>query len=40
MKGSLGVGRRPEIFRNVRRRLGNETVYVGLEWSVKSGRQF
>ncbi len=35
MKGSLSVGRRLEILLNVSRRLGNETVSVGLKWSVK-----
>ena len=35
MKGGLSVGRRLEILRNVRRRLGNKTVSVGLKWSVK-----
>ena len=35
MKGGLSVGRRPEILFNVKRRLGNETVSVGLKWSVK-----
>ncbi len=31
MKGGLSVGHRLEILRNVRRRLGNETVSVGAE---------
>ncbi len=35
MKGGLSVGRRPKILANVRCRLGNETVSVGLKWSVK-----
>ncbi len=35
MKGGLSVRRRPEMLRNVRRQLGNETVSVGLKWSVK-----
>ncbi len=35
MKGGLSVGRRPEILRNVRRQLGNDTVSVELKWSVK-----
>ncbi len=33
MKGGLSVGRRLEILCNVQRRLGNETVSVGLNWS-------
>ena len=35
MKRGLSVGRRLEILHYVRRRLGNETVSVGLKWSVK-----
>ncbi len=35
MKGGLSVGHRPEILRNVWRRLSNKTVSVGLKWSVK-----
>ena len=35
MKGGLSVGCRLKILHNVRRRLGNETVSVGLKWSVK-----
>ena len=35
MKGGLSVRRRLEILHNVRRRLKNETVSVGLKWSVK-----
>ena len=34
-KGSLSVWRRLKILRNVRRRLGNDTVSVGLKCSVK-----
>ncbi len=34
-KGGSSVGRRLEILRNVWHRLGNETVSVGLKWSVK-----
>ena len=35
MKGGLKVGCRLEILCNVRSRLGNETVSVGLKWGVK-----
>ncbi len=34
-KGDLSVGRRLKILRNVRRQLTDETVSVGLKWSVK-----
>ncbi len=35
VKGGLSVRRRLKILHNVWRRLGNETVSVGLKWSVK-----
>ena len=35
MKGGLSGGRWPKVLRNVWRRLGNETVSVGLKWRVK-----